>query len=173
VPGLLTLVDHPQWMARQQAVIGLGELGDESVVEVLTPLLGDPVAWMRQHAADALGKIGGDAALVALWAELEHRRFHRIGYVASALATFTPEIIPRLCQAAASDDPDVRYWAAVALGSTGDDRAVATLQRLMAEDHGVTVFDGRVGVAAKKGLRTLRRIQGAMAAREHSPESGS
>lgn len=169
VPGLLTLVDHPQWIARQQAVIGLGELGDESVVEVLVPLLGDPADWMRQAAADALGEIGGDAALAALWDELEHRRFSRIGYIASALALFTPEIIPRLCQAAEGDDPDVRYWAAVALGSTGDDRAVGTLERLMADDQGATVFDGRVSVAAKKGLRTLRRIQQAIASRTDRP----
>lgn len=165
VPGLLALLDHPQWMAREQAVIGLGELGDESVVAALAPLLRDPADWMRQRAAEALSRIGGDAALAALWDEFEHRRFPRIGYIASALALFTPEVIPRLRDAATSDDPDTRYWAAVALGSTGDDRAVPTLERLIAEDRGTTVFDGRVNVAAKKGLRTLRRIQAAIASR--------
>lgn len=173
VPELCVLVGHSEWMAREQAVIGLGELGDESVVEVLAPLLDDPADWMRQRAADALGKIRGDAALAVLWAQLEHRRFPRIGYVASALARFTPEIIPRLCLAATSDNPDVRYWAAVALGSTGDDRAVATLQRLMADDQGATVFDGQVSVAAKKGLRTLRRIQAVVASRGQGLEAGS
>jgi HEAT repeat protein len=165
VPGLLALLDHPQWMAREQAVIGLGELGDEPVVAALAPLLRDPADWMRQRAAEALSRIGGDAALAALWDEFEHRRFHRIGYIASALALFTPEVIPRLRDAAASDDPDQRYWAAVALGSTGDDRAVPILERLIAEDRGTTVFDGRVDVAAKKGLRTLRRIRAAIASR--------
>lgn len=165
VPDLLTLLSHPQWIAREQAVIGLGELGDESVVATLAPLLRDPADWMRQRAAEALSNIGGDAALAALWHEFEHRGFPRIGYIASALALFTPEVIPRLTEAAASEDPDKRYWAAVALGSTGDDRAVPTLERLMAEDQGATVFDGRVSVAAKKGLRTLRRIQAAIAAR--------
>ncbi|GEM_PF-6062206 len=165
VPGLLPLLDHPQWIVREQAVKGLGELGDESVVVALGPLLRDPADWMRQQAAEALSRIGGDAALAALWGEFEDRRFQRIGYLASALARFTPEVIPRLCEAASSDDPDQRYWAAVALGSTGDDRAVPTLERLMAEDRGATVFDGLVNVAAKKGLRTLRRIQSAIAAR--------
>jgi hypothetical protein len=27
--GDLALLDHPQWIAREQAVVGLGELGDE------------------------------------------------------------------------------------------------------------------------------------------------
>jgi len=165
VPGLLALLDHPQWIAREQAVVGLGKLGDESVVAVLAPLLRDPADWMRHRAAEALSTIGGDAAFAALWAEFEHRRFQRIGYIASALAMYTPHVIPALCQAAASEDPDKRYWAAVALGSTGDDRAVPTLERLMAADQGATVFDGRVSVAAKKALRTLRRIQAAIASR--------
>lgn len=164
VPGLLALLDHPQWIAREQAVIGLGRLGDASVVPALIPLLGDPADWMRQRTAEALSDIGGDAAFAALWHELEHRRFQRIGYVASALARFTPEVIPKLCAVAASEDPDQRYWAAVALGSTGDDLAVPVLQQLMADD-GATVFDGQVRVAAKKALRTLGRIQAAVRAR--------
>ncbi|WP_458690269.1 HEAT repeat domain-containing protein [Nocardia tengchongensis] len=166
VPGLLAMLDHPQQMAREEAVIALGELGDESVVPALTPLLRDSIAGMRERAAEALGDIGGDAALAALWDEFEHRRYYRIGYIASALARFAPDVIPRLLAAADSPDPDQRYWAAVALGSTGDDRVVPTLERLMAHDRGSTVFDGMVSVAAKKALRTLRRIQAAIAARE-------
>lgn len=165
VPGLLALLDNPQWIAREQAVIGLGELGDDTVVAALAPLLRDPAPWMRQRAADALSKIGGDAALAALWDEFEHRRFDRIGHIASALALFAPQVIPRLREAATDEDPNRRYWAAVALGSTGDEGVVDTLERLMAGDQGATVFDGRVDVAARKALRTLRRIQAAIAAR--------
>ncbi len=169
VGDLVPLLEHDQWLAREQAVIGLGELGDATVVPLLAPLLDDPAEWMRQRSADALAKIGGDEALAALWHAFGHRRFQRIGYLASALATFGPQVIPRLCAAADSDDPDQRYWAAVALGSTGDDRAVAILERLMATDRGSTVFDGRVNVAAKKALRTLRRIQSAIASRTSPP----
>jgi hypothetical protein len=39
---------------------------------------------------------------------------------------------------------------------------------MMAGDRGVTVFDGYVKVAAKKALRTLRRIQAAIAARDEA-----
>lgn len=166
VPGLLAMLNHSQEMAREQAVIALGELGDESVVGALIPVLQDPISGMRERAAESLGMIGGDEALAALWDEFDNRRYFRIGHIASALSTFTPEVIPRLLEAAERNDPDQRYWAAVALGSTGDDRAVPTLERLMANDRGATVFDGMVSVAAKKGLRTLRRIQAAIAARE-------
>jgi HEAT repeat protein len=166
VPQLITLLNHPQWMVRDEAVTALGRLGDASVVPALRPLLGDQADWLRRRTADALARIGGDAALQALWHEFEHRRFPRIGYIASTLASFTPEVVPQLLAAADSTDPDQRYWAAVALGSTGDNRAALTLERLMADDHGVTVFDGEVRTAAKKALRTLRRIQAAIAERE-------
>jgi HEAT repeat protein len=175
VPQLITLLDHEQWIVRAETVDALGRLGDASVVPSLRPLLGDEADWLRRRTADALARIGGDAALEALWHEFEHRRFSRIGYLASTLALFTPEVLPRLLAAAGSADPDQRYWAAVALGSTGDDRAVPALERLMAEDRGVTVFDGEVRTAAKKGLRTLRRIQAAIAGREsaQAPASSS
>ena len=166
VPQLIALLDHPQWMVRDESVTALGRLGDASVVPALRPLLGDQADWLRQRTADALACIGGGAALDALWYEFEHRRFPRIGYLASALASFTPEVVPRLLAAAKSTDPDQRYWAAVALGSTADDRVVPTLERLMDGDRGVTVFDGEVRTAAKKALRTLRRIQAAIAGRE-------
>lgn len=166
VPDLLEMLHHDQWIAREEAVAGLGELGDDSVVPALVPLLGEPAEWLRARTAEALAGIGGDAALAALWHEFTHRRYQRIGYLASALALFPPDaVLPRLLDAAASPDPDQRYWAAVALGSTGDDRAVPVLERLQATDRGTTVFDGQVRAAAKKALRTLGRIQKAIAAR--------
>lgn len=166
VPQLITLLDHPQWLVREEAVGALGRLGDASAVPALGLLLADPTEGLRQKAADALADIGGEAALDALWHEFEHRRFPRIGHIASNLAQFAPEVLPRLLAAADSPDPNQRYWAAVALGSTGDSQVVPTLERLMATDTGATVFDGEVRTAAKKALRTLRRIQTAIAERE-------
>lgn len=165
LPALLDLVDDGDWNVREQAVLAVGRLGDATAVPALAPLLDHPQEHTRQVAADALADINGPEALAVLWQELEHRRFPRIGYIASNLARFTPEILPRLEQATKSPDPNQRYWAAIALGSTGDERAVPVLEHLMATDHAATVFDGRVDVAAKKALRTLRRIQSAIAAR--------
>ncbi|GAA1359728.1 hypothetical protein GCM10009661_02310 [Catellatospora chokoriensis] len=165
VPGLVALLERGDWMAQEQAVRALGSIGDESAVPALVPALWSEPEWLRERAADALASIGGEEALTALWEAFEHRGFTRIGYVASALSKFTPDVIPRLLAAADDDDPDLRYWAAVALGSTGDPSVVPTLERLMDQDKGQTVFDGWVSVAAKKALRTQRRIQAAIAAR--------
>src|SRR5258706_11678431 len=91
VPGLVALLDAPQWIAREQAMIGLGRLGDETVVAALVPLLGDPADWTRQLAADALSRIGGDEAAAALWHEFDHRRFAPAGGIPRDLALFAPE----------------------------------------------------------------------------------
>jgi HEAT repeat protein len=171
VPQLVTLLDHAQWIVRGETVTALTRLGDASVVPALRPLLGDEADWLRQRTADALAHIGGEAALEALWHEFEERRFPRIGYLASTLALFAPEVVPRLLTATESPDPNQRYWAAVALGSTGDDRAVPALERLMAGDRGMTVFDGEVRAAAKKALRTHRRIKAAIAERENDDKA--
>ena len=173
VPQLITLLDHEQWFVRGETVSALGRLGGASAVPALAPLLGDETDWLRARTADALAEIGGDAALEALWSEFEHRRFPRIGYLASTLALFTPQVVPRLLTATESPDPDQRYWAAVALGSTGDDRAVPALERLLAGDRGMTVFDGEVRAAAKKALRTHRRIKVAIAERESAGAGSS
>ena len=69
VADLLALLDHPQWIAREHVVIGLGELAEESVVAALAPLLQDPADWTRQRTAKALLRIGGDRAPAALCAE--------------------------------------------------------------------------------------------------------
>ncbi|MFB9442837.1 HEAT repeat domain-containing protein [Dactylosporangium vinaceum] len=166
VPTLVELLESPQWIIVDEAIKALGALGDASVVPPLRPLLADDVEWVRQRTADALAEIGGPEALDALWHEFEHRHFPRIGHIASALATFTPDVIPRLITASDDPDPNRRYWAAVALGSTGDEQVAPVLERLQAQDRGATVFDGEVRAAAKKALRTLRRIQAAVAARE-------
>jgi HEAT repeat protein len=165
VPALVAMLGHRDWMYRAEALVALARIGDRSAVPAIAPLLDHANYATRQDAAEALGRIGGDEALDALWDQLVHRRYIRIGHVASALSRFAPEIVPRLIDAAASPDADVRYWAVVALGSTGDDRVEPTLRRLMAEDTGATVFDGMVSVAAKKALRTLGRIRTAIAAR--------
>ncbi|GAA2397956.1 hypothetical protein Cme02nite_06410 [Catellatospora methionotrophica] len=165
VPGLTALLERGDWMGQEQAVLALGRIGDASAVPELERTLWSEPEWLRERGAEALATIGGDEALAALWEAFEYRGYTRIGYVASALSKFAPDVLPRLLAAADDDDPDLRYWAAIALGSTGDESVVPTLERLMAQDKGRTEFDGWVSVAAKKALRTQRRIQAAIAGR--------
>src|SRR5262249_18767358 len=98
--------------------------------------------------------------LDVLWAEFDRSASARIGYVASALARFGVSAVGRLKEVAVDPDPSRRYWAAVALGATGDPGVENVLERLL-EDAATTAFGRQVRVAAKQALRTSQRIHAA------------
>ncbi|MFG3579030.1 HEAT repeat domain-containing protein [Micromonospora chersina] len=156
-PLLIDLLAHPDGLAREAACQALGQLGDEAAIAPLAARLDDPAEFVRAAAGAALAEIGGQRALASLWGAFESRSYPRLGYVAAALAQFGPLVFDRLVQATRHDDPEMRFWAARALGSTGDPRASATLTRLVAEDDGVTRTGAHVRTAARTALKTLRR----------------
>ncbi|GGQ79077.1 HEAT repeat domain-containing protein [Couchioplanes azureus] len=157
-PLLTGLLRHPDGPVREAACRALGQLRVVTAVEPLARLLDDGAEFVRAAASDALADIGGREALEHLWSALRSRR-RRAGYLAAALARFGPGVLDRLVQAAQDPDPDMRYWAARALGSTGADRAGAVLTDLAAGDHARTTSGAAVSTAAKRGLKTLRRLQ--------------
>lgn len=88
-----------QFTVRCRAVVALGEIGTPEVVEILLPLLRDPVAEIQYHAAIALGNIGDRRALRGL-----------------------EELM-------SSDDPIVLHGVGKALEILGDRRAKQVLER--------------------------------------------
>jgi HEAT repeat protein len=62
VPALVRLLDDPASEVRTVAVVGVGELGDQAQVEAVAARLSDGVIGVRVKAAEALARLGGDAA---------------------------------------------------------------------------------------------------------------
>ncbi|GHJ43366.1 hypothetical protein Cs7R123_07080 [Catellatospora sp. TT07R-123] len=159
VPLILALLDDPYQFYRGMACTALGEIGDPAAAAALAHMLDDPSEHVRAEAANALAEIGGQEAVGHLWARLAaHPAPSQAGHLASAIANARPGSFDRLVATAADDDPELRHWAARALGATGDDRAEPLLERL-AEDTGTVCTGGRVSTAARRGLKTLRRLQ--------------
>lgn len=159
-PLLIDLLRHPDALARQSACEALGEIRDPTAVTPLAQVLDDPAEHVRAAAAHALADIGDDEAVEHLWTALESpRRPVRAGYLSAALAHPAAKTFDRLIQATSHDDPEVRFWAARALGATGDERAEKLLTHLAAEDHATVRTGGHVSTAAKKALKTLRNIR--------------
>ena len=71
------------------------------------------------------------------------------------------DIIPRLVEAAGSDDPDQRYWAAVALGSTGEGILFEADERRELADQLVLAFRSHKGPEAEKRLKAWTELAGA------------
>lgn len=158
-PALVLLLENSDPRVREEACTALGALRAHDATGVLARLLDDPREEVRGAAAGALGAIGTDDAIDALFEAFHARRHPVIGYLVGSLARCGPRTHDRLVEATAHDDASVRYWAARALGATGEEQFEPLLARLQAEDHATTPTGARVSTGAKKGLRTMQKIQ--------------
>ncbi|OKK14780.1 hypothetical protein AMK16_30060 [Streptomyces sp. CB00455] len=127
-------------MVREGACEALGLFEERAAVPALTARLNDESSWVRSRAALALGQIGGDRALAALWQAMMERRNPKASHLASAIAAFGPPVVDDLIALTTDPDPDLRALACRALGSTADDRALPALERLIAHDLAKTTL---------------------------------
>lgn len=159
-PLLVPLLGDADHHVRESVCTALGELRAREATGALAALLlDDPLEHVRAAAARALSAIGTDDAVEALFAAFHARRYPVVGYLVGALARCGPRTHHRLVEATAHDDAGIRYWAARTLGATGDDQFEPLLSRVVADDHATTPTGARVSTGAKKGLRTMHRIQ--------------
>ncbi|MBB2923232.1 HEAT repeat domain-containing protein [Cellulomonas cellasea] len=156
-PLLVALVEHPQVLVRESACYALGDLEATTAVCALARSLDDESEYVRAAAGEVLADLGGADAIEALWSAFRARRYRRPHYLAQALARCGPDIHDRLVEATAHDDPEIRFWAATALGATGEERFEPVLARLAADDHATTPTGAHVSTGAKKALRSSRR----------------
>ncbi|MFD8953270.1 HEAT repeat domain-containing protein [Streptomyces xanthophaeus] len=156
---ITALLEHPDPMVREGACEALGLLEEHAAVPALAARLNDEANWVRSRAALALGQIGGDRALAALWQAMMERRNPKASHLVSAIAAFGPPVVDDLIALTTDPDPDLRALACRTLGSTADDRALPALEHLAAHDLARTTLGGLVATAAKQGLRTAHRIR--------------
>ncbi|MEU8514603.1 HEAT repeat domain-containing protein [Kitasatospora sp. NPDC048722] len=159
VQPITALLEHPDPLTREGACEALGLLRAGTAVPALATRLDDDSGLVRTAAARALGDIGGDDALAALWRAVLERRNPKAGHLAAAVAAFGPPVVDGLIALTTDPDPDLRALACRALGSTADDRALPVLEHLAAHDPARTTLGGLVATAAKQGLRTAHRMR--------------
>ena len=72
----IDLLKDPDWAVRREAVITLGEMGDERCVEPLVKALQDGDWQVREVAIEALGMVGSPAVdpLIKLTRSWDHRK---------------------------------------------------------------------------------------------------
>ena len=98
-------------------------------------------AEARKRAAWALGFLNDDHATPALIRTLgdRHEETDVRAFAAEALGHMAPETrhdeaLAALLYALTDRAPEIRFWAAFALGNLGDERAIPSLQRLADSD---------------------------------------
>jgi HEAT repeat protein len=143
---------------RVAIIEAIGEAGDPTLAKSLTPFLDDPDADVRRAAAHSLGQLGNSEAGDALAATLIRRGqplLVRRAAAAALVLVAKPDNQPQLLAALADADPQVRAYAARALGQVGSEDAHAALEALKSDR--TPVIKGTVGDAARGALTLLEQ----------------
>ncbi len=150
---LLRMAEDEHYEVRQAAVTAMGDLEGPAVAEVLPTLanLLDTPNDLTHDAGSSLGRLGPIAAPILL----------KTARGRSGLILMGKPGVPLLIQALESDEPNVRFNAASALGGMKDDAAEAVgslLARVADRNENRTVVDAaeqaiiRMDEAAAHGL---------------------
>lgn len=139
LPALLTALRDEDPILTLEAASALARVRDRRSVPVLVRTLKNPEsADRRVAAAYALGHIGDRSAVLPLIRVLgQSRELPKVrGSAAEALAYLRDRRAVRPLLSALGDRaPEVRFWAAFALGELGDPRALARLHEIAKRDR--------------------------------------
>lgn len=123
----IDLLSDPDWVVRREAVITLGEMGDERCVEPLARALRDGDWQVREVAIEAMGQVGSPAVdtLLKLIRDWEVRK-----YAIAALGKIRDERVldPLMLQLRNDEFKDDAIDALVALGEPSVERLIGALR---------------------------------------------
>lgn len=161
----LALAKDPDEKVRRAAMLTLGHLTDDEVVQLLCEAMTTDPDWqVRRNAAQAIDihtttpheKDTQTTAttLPALTQAIADDHWQVRKFVARALQTVaTPATIPSLIKALSDEYSDVRKDAAIALGKIGHSDALSALQQTLDDpDRDVQIFSGRAIQAIQQQL---------------------
>jgi HEAT repeat protein len=123
----IDLLSDPDWVVRREAVITLGEMGDERCVEPLARALRDGDWQVREVAIEAMGQVGSPAVetLLKLLRDWEVRK-----YAIAALGKIRDERVldPLMLQLRNDEFKDDAIDALVALGAPSVEKLIPALR---------------------------------------------
>ncbi|MDH5319537.1 MAG: HEAT repeat domain-containing protein, partial [Nitrospira sp.] len=123
----IDLLNDPDWVVRREAVITLGEMGDERCVEPLARALRDGDWQVREVAIEAMGQVGSPAVetLLKLLRDWEVRK-----YAILALGKIRDERVldPLMLQLRNDEFKDDAIHALVELGEPAVEKLIVALR---------------------------------------------
>jgi HEAT repeat protein len=156
--ALCKQAEDPDPRVRRALAQALGQIGDPTTAVELVPMLDDADADVRRAAAHALGQIGspGTAApLAEALVQSDQPLLVRRSLTAALASAAHPDAQPVLLVALADPDPQVRGYAARALGHIGNETAYERLADLLS-DHS-RLLKGTVGDEARTAREMMER----------------
>ena len=128
---------------------------DPPTNQALIVALEDSEAEVREKAGLALCQLGDFSAFEPLWAYIRRETAIKPSQVAHSLALFGDQAFAPTLAYLNDPDPNLRYWAALALGMFHDPRAILALVALL-NDQAQTYTRALVASAARKALNRLQ-----------------
>jgi len=163
VPALLEASHSGHIGLRVSAIEALGHIGSTDAIPLLLQMLRDEAAGVRRAAAWALGRLGHPSAVDALVVRLKDAQEHVLVRRSAAWAlgrmALNAVAIAALTEALDDPDPQIRWYAAEGLGSSGEaalSQAVEVALRAHLDDE-ARALQGSVSEAAREALRRLHR----------------
>ena len=151
-------VADPDPRVRAAVARALGEARQPACISVLISLLEDDSPDVRREAAIALGRLGDVRAaglLAAALAEVDQPLLVRRALAAALAHVPSPDAQQTLLATLSDPDPQVRGYAAQALGQAGDEQAYQALGYLLSDQ--AALLNGTVGDAARRAREMLER----------------
>jgi protein-S-isoprenylcysteine O-methyltransferase Ste14 len=134
VQPLLALLDHPNSVIREFAVIKLGKIGDTLAIDPTIGLLTDPEVRVRRGAAWTLGKIGSQQAIEPLINRLERAESSGMRYaIFMALGEIgSPAALPILISAIEDSIWYINNGALAAMYNIDRERSIEYILKALA-----------------------------------------
>jgi HEAT repeat protein len=155
----IDLLNDPDWVVRREAVITLGEMGDERCVEPLARGLRDGDWQVREVAIEAMGQVGSPAVetLLKLLRDWDVRKYAILSLgkirdervldplmqqlrndefkddAINALVELGEPAVPKLIAALKDRDENVRKSAVLALGRIKNNEAIEPLIQMLGD----------------------------------------
>jgi HEAT repeat protein len=160
----IDLLNDPDWVVRREAVITLGEMGDERCVEPLAKALRDGDWQVREVAIEAMGQVGSPAVdtLLRLLRDWDVRKYAILSLgkirdervldplmlqlrndefkddAINALVELGEPSVPKLIAALKDRDENVRKSAVLALGRIKNNDAIDPLIHMLGDQDWFT-----------------------------------
>jgi HEAT repeat protein len=168
--ALITAARDESVVSRRAATRAIGHTPSSNprLIGILLGAIDDADAWVRYYAAQALGRLGAEAASRRLTELLRDPAGQVRVAAVEALSHFRNEVaLQALREAATSDDPDLRRAALIGLGITGrPDALPALLDALRSPDAATRL----VAVSALSGAAGGSEIVPALARAARDPD---
>ena len=157
---LLECLAQPYGFIRSEAIRHVRDFGRKDFTLIFGIALNDKFEFVVQDAAQALANINTDEALEILSNAFFEGEIERPHHIANAISQFGERGFDVLLKGTKSSSPNIRYYSARFLGSTGFESVIAILEEITENDHEKTSFTALVSSGARKGLKTLLKNLG-------------